>query len=85
VYYEYSYSFGASGEAHVKRMDFVKAGKYLVSNFVEMPKLTLEEAIKDVLKGFHRTVMITLLGQGRESANNNKRSPRQASHAQVLV
>jgi hypothetical protein len=65
VYHEYSYSFGASGETHVKRTNFVKAGKYLVSNFVEMPKLTLEEAIKDVLKRFYRTVMIALLGQGR--------------------
>jgi len=32
--------------------DFVKAGKYLVNDFVEMPKLTLEEAIEDVLKEF---------------------------------
>ena len=31
--------------------DFVKAGKYLMNNFTEMPELTLEEAIKDVLKG----------------------------------
>lgn len=41
MYHEYSYSFGASGEAHVKRMDFVTTGKPLVSNFVEMPKLSL--------------------------------------------
>jgi hypothetical protein len=32
--------------------DFVKTGKYLVNDFAEMPKLTLEEAIKDVLKAF---------------------------------
>jgi hypothetical protein len=32
--------------------DFVKAGKYLVNDFAEMPKLTLEEAIRDVLKAF---------------------------------
>jgi hypothetical protein len=32
--------------------DFVKAGKYLVNNFTEMPILTLEEAIQDVLKTF---------------------------------
>jgi hypothetical protein len=32
--------------------DFVKAGKYLVNDFTEMPKLTLEEAIKNVLKAF---------------------------------
>jgi hypothetical protein len=30
----------------------VKAGKHLVNSFAEMPKLTLEEAIEDVLKGF---------------------------------
>jgi hypothetical protein len=32
--------------------DFVKARKYLVNDFAEMPKLTLEEAIKDVLKEY---------------------------------
>jgi hypothetical protein len=32
--------------------DFVKAGKYLVNDFAEMPELTLEEAIRDVLKAF---------------------------------
>jgi hypothetical protein len=30
----------------------VKAGKHLVNSFAEMPKLTLEEAVGDVLKGF---------------------------------
>jgi hypothetical protein len=32
--------------------DFVKAGKYLVNNFAEMPELTLEEAVEDVLEAF---------------------------------
>jgi hypothetical protein len=32
--------------------DFVRARKYLVNSFAEMPKLALEEAIKEVLKEF---------------------------------
>jgi hypothetical protein len=32
--------------------DFVKAGRYLVNSFAEMPELTLEDAIKDILKAF---------------------------------